>query len=91
MDATAILDYFRPLQEYLDQQLTAAQEQKGWRSRYTEFLTEESNAKNYMANEYEPQLIALIQKSTLADWNYNTNLTDENALLSVRNRFFIVD
>ena len=49
------------------------------------------HARNYMENEYEPQLIALIQKSTLADWNYKTNITNENALLSVRNRFFIVD
>jgi len=38
MDATAILDFFRPLREYLDQQLTAAQEKKGWRSRYSEFI-----------------------------------------------------
>ena len=44
----------------------------------------EAHAAEYMRNEYEPTIASLWRDATAAEWNFQTNLTDENAELSVK-------
>ena len=46
----------------------------------------ESHAADYMKNEYEPEALRLWNLATVAEWNFQTNLTEYNAEQSVINR-----
>lgn len=49
----------------------------------------EDFAKAYMEGEYETNSSLLLNQATIAEWNYETNLTELNGNLSVRMRTFL--
>lgn len=74
MDATSLLAYFDPLMEWLIE--ANADDCLGWEC--------EAFATDYMKNEYETTTSYLYNQATIAEWNYQTNLTDANGQNSVQ-------
>jgi hypothetical protein len=75
MDATSLLAYFDPLMQWLKE--ANADDCLGWESC-------EAFAADYMKNEYETTTSYLYNQATIAEWNYQTNLTDANGQNSVQ-------
>jgi hypothetical protein len=44
-----------------------------------------------MANEYEKTTSYLYNQATIAEWNYETNLTDANGQNAVKNRVNLIN
>lgn len=78
MSAASLMTYFAPLKQWLEEANTIAKDCIGWDS-YCE-----SFASDYVYKTYETETSSLLNAATVADWNYNTNLTDENAIIAVR-------
>lgn len=76
MDATSLLTYFAPLKEWLEK--ANAQECIGWTADC------EAYASEYVYVTYENETSTLLNAAVVADWDYNTNLTDYNAMIAVR-------
>lgn len=74
MDATSLLAYFDPLMQWLTE--ANADDCLGWEC--------EAFAADYMMNEYETTTSYLYNQATIAEWNYETNLTDANGQNSVQ-------
>jgi peptidyl-dipeptidase A len=73
MNATSLLAYFEPLMQWLKE--ANKDDCIGWNC--------EPFAANYMENDYEVTTSNLYNQATIAEWNYETNLTEANAENSV--------
>lgn len=74
MSATSLLAYFEPLMKWLEEANVG--ECLGWNC--------ESFAADYMENEYETTTSYLYNQATIAEWNYETNLTEANGQNAVK-------
>jgi hypothetical protein len=81
MNATSLLVYFEPLMKWLEE--ANVDECLGWNC--------EAFAADYMANEYEKTTSYLYNQATIAEWNYETNLTDANGQNAVKNRVNLIN
>lgn len=77
MDATSLITYFEPLQKWLEEANSKSGECLGWEGYCESFAAE------YMAGEYEDKTSYLYNQATIAEWNYQTNLTEANGVNSV--------
>ena len=77
MDATSLMGYFDPLYKWLQEANSMSRECIGWED-YCE-----SYASEYMYGEYENKTSNLYNKAAIAEWDFQTNLTDYNAEVSV--------
>lgn len=80
MSATSLLAYFEPLMKWLEE--ANVDECLGWNC--------ESFAADYMENEYETTTSYLYNQATIAEWNYETNLTEANGQNAVKNRVNLI-
>ncbi|KAK4008639.1 hypothetical protein OUZ56_013772 [Daphnia magna] len=76
MDATSLITYFEPLQKWLEEANSKSGECLGWEGYCESFAAE------YMAGEYEDKTSYLYNQATIAEWNYQTNLTEANGVNS---------
>ena len=74
MNATSLLAYFQPLMQWLTEANVG--DCVGWNC--------ESFAADYMMNEYEKTTSYLYNQATIAEWIYETNLTEANGQNSVQ-------
>ncbi|XP_019379146.1 PREDICTED: angiotensin-converting enzyme isoform X3 [Gavialis gangeticus] len=89
MDAGALLEYFKPVTEWLEQQNNKTQETLGWPDfewrppvpeGYPEGIdkiADEAQAKEFLA-EYNRTAEVVWNAYTEASWTYNTNITEHN-------------
>ncbi|KAM4843363.1 angiotensin-converting enzyme isoform 1-T1 [Thomomys bottae] len=90
LDAQALLNYFQPLSQWLQEQNQKNSEVLGWPeyqwrpplpNNYPEdidLVTDEAEA-NKFVQEYEQTAQVVWNKYAEANWNYNTNITTENS------------
>lgn len=82
MNATSLLTYFAPLKQWLEN--ANANDCLGWDD-YCE-----SYAAEYVSVTYETETSGLLNVATIADWEYNTNLTEHNAIVAVNHATFCI-
>lgn len=78
MNAQSLIDYFKPLSDWLVAANNMSRECIGWEG-YCE-----SDAAAYMSGEYETTTSQLYNQATIAEWNYNVNITEANQEEAVR-------
>ena len=73
MSADAIVEYFSPLMEYINEALEANGHTPGWSS------VKNTNREAILIMENLDHILKEpLENSVLMSWNYNTNITDEN-------------
>nr|XP_034299429.1 uncharacterized protein LOC117680950 isoform X2 [Crassostrea gigas] len=74
MDATAILDYFKPLQQWLEEQNKG--EEKGWETNCNSFTHGELFG--YWLNNYEDNAKRVFHDMMKTTFDYESNMTEHN-------------
>ncbi|XP_064594923.1 angiotensin-converting enzyme-like [Liolophura sinensis] len=83
IDATALMEYFQPLTEYLKKENNDSNDTVGWTDNCPT-LDEEERAQEWLHNTYEPLAELNSYNEAVADWNYDTNLTKHNQAITLQ-------
>jgi hypothetical protein len=76
------LDYFKPLETYLDEELKKAEEMIGWETKYKEFYREgeryEDEATQFL-KDLDPIYLREANAQMVTRWQSITNITTEHS------------
>lgn len=88
LDPSAVLDYFQPLSDYLDEQL--GDEPIGWDSHYSDFYRSTSRNEDpaKFLEDLDPIYLREANTQMKARWQYITDITDSHSEAQVvKDRF----
>ncbi len=92
LDSSAVIDYFKPLQDYLNEQLKKSNEAIGWVSKYQDFYvngerypqlnTNEDEATQFL-NDLDPVYLKEANTQMKTRWQSITDITEEHSQAEV--------
>ncbi|XP_067685542.1 uncharacterized protein [Haliotis asinina] len=86
MDVGAVIEYFQPLFDWLEKENEG--EELGWSDGCP---SEDDNEAAAFLQDYDKEAEKHLVKMTVADWAYQTNLTEETSKASVQGRLDLAD